>query len=35
MRKFAKEYEDYLNSRIIFEQKRTNEEIELMKRGLN
>ncbi len=35
IKKFAKEYEDYLNSRIAFEQKRTNEEIELMNRGLN
>lgn len=35
LRKFAKEYEEYLNSMISFEQKRTNEHIELMKRGLN
>ncbi|PJE74362.1 MAG: hypothetical protein COV01_01480 [Candidatus Taylorbacteria bacterium CG10_big_fil_rev_8_21_14_0_10_41_48] len=35
IRKFATEYEAYLNDRITFEQKRTNEQIELMKRGLN
>jgi len=34
MVKFAKEYEDYLNQRISYEQKRTDEEIELMKRGI-
>ena len=35
IKKFAKEYEEYLNSRIIAEQKRTDEQIELMKRGLD
>ena len=34
VKKFVKEYEDYLDQRIAYEQKRTNEEIELMKRGL-
>jgi len=34
VKKFAKEYEEYLNKRIIAEQKRTDEQIELMKRGL-
>lgn len=34
-KEFAKEYEEYLNSRIIAEQKRTDEHIELMKRGIN
>jgi len=32
---FIREYKDYLEKRIAFEQKRTNEQIELMKRGLN
>lgn len=31
---FIKAYEDYLDKRIAFEQKRTDEEVELMKRGL-
>lgn len=35
VKKFVKEYEDYLDQRIAYEQKRTDEEIELMKRGLN
>jgi len=35
IKKFAKEYEEYLNHRIIAEQKRTDEQIELMKRGLD
>lgn len=35
VRKFATEYESHLDGRITFEQKRTNEQIELMKRGLN
>lgn len=34
VRKFAKEYDDYLDRRITDETKRTNEQIELMKRGL-
>lgn len=34
IRKFAEEYEEYLNNNIVFEQKRTDEQIELMKRGL-
>lgn len=35
VRKFVKEYEDYLDQRIADETKRTSEQIELMKRGLN
>ncbi len=35
VKKFAKEYEEYLNKRIVAEQKRTDEQIELMKRGLD
>lgn len=32
---FVKEYESYLDKQIAYEQKRTDEEIELMKRGLD
>ena len=32
VRKFAKEYEKYLNRRIVYERKRADEEIESMKR---
>ncbi|OHA22631.1 MAG: hypothetical protein A3B98_00565 [Candidatus Taylorbacteria bacterium RIFCSPHIGHO2_02_FULL_43_55] len=35
IKKFAKEYEEYLDNRIVAEQKRTDEQIELMKRGLD
>lgn len=35
VKKFTKEYEEYLNHRITAEQKRTDEQIELMKRGLD
>jgi hypothetical protein len=35
VRNFAKEYEDYLDKLINYQQRRTNEEIELMKRGLS
>ncbi len=34
VKKFAKEYDEYLDKLIIDETKKTNEEIELMKRGL-
>jgi hypothetical protein len=35
VQKFLADYENYLNERIVSEQKRTNEQIELMKRGIN
>ena len=35
IKRFVKEYEEYLNSKISAEQKRTNEQIELMKRRLD
>lgn len=34
LKSFVKDYEGYLEKRIIDEQKRTNEDIELMRRGL-
>ncbi|MFA5413771.1 MAG: hypothetical protein WC348_04530 [Patescibacteria group bacterium] len=34
VRNFFEEYKNYLDKKIIAEQKRTNEEIELMKRGI-
>ncbi|TSC81799.1 MAG: RelA/SpoT protein [Parcubacteria group bacterium Gr01-1014_20] len=34
VKRFVREYGDYLDKHIVHEQKRTNEQIELMKRGL-